>query len=725
MVGERSLLGFLDGGGRMGALMRSHDWSASPLGDPASWPDTLKAAVSTCLSSHFPMVIWWGPQLLMLYNDAWQPILGETKHPAGLGRPGAESWPETWPIVGVQFEGALKGVPSWSEDLLLASDRHGFIEECYFTYSHGPLRDASGEVVGVCSVVSETTARVLNERRLRILRDLSDETSGGASQRRVDELSQALVARLCDGNPDAPFAALYLADPRGHARRVASAGVDAAWLPPRLDPAENDAWKIARVLRTRSRATIDHTPRMSPPLPGGTWPEASRQLVVLPLFEPSIRFTLCGLLVVGANSRLPLDPPYVDFLELVAAEFAKAVSALEVLERERLALEGERLARADAERASRAKDEFLAMLSHELRIPLQAILTWAQALQGQTFDADEVRRAAVVIERNADRQSRLVEDMLDVSRIISGKLVLASEPVDLTNVVSVAAETLRRTFAEKGIELRLGVEDACDVIGDQSRLEQVVRNLLSNAVKFTPSGGRVELHCLRRGDEIELSVHDDGCGIDPDFVPHVFDRFRQEDMRTTRSHTGLGLGLAIVRHIVEMHGGTVSAVSEGRDQGSTFTIRLPWSSDARAFLPSASRGLEPVELTGIRLLAVDDEIDGRESIEIMLRPFGADVRTSGSVREAMTIVSNWRPDAIISDLAMPDADGFDLARQLRAAGLGDIPLIALTAHALAQDHDRALAEGFVLSASKPIRQRDLSELVRDALRRSEVQPNLD
>src|SRR4051812_9607083 len=169
---ELSALAFLEGGGRLGALMRAHDWSNSPLGEPASWPDTLKAALATCLNTQFPMVIWWGPQLLMFYNDAWQPILGETKHPKGLGRRGAESWPETWPIVGVQFENALKGIASWSEDVLLASDRHGFLEECYFTYSHSPLKDAFGNIVGVYSIVSETTGRVLNDRRQRVLRDL-------------------------------------------------------------------------------------------------------------------------------------------------------------------------------------------------------------------------------------------------------------------------------------------------------------------------------------------------------------------------------------------------------------------------------------------------------------------------------------------------------------------------------------------------------------------------
>jgi len=209
-------LAFLEGGGKMGALMRAHDWTTSPLGDPAGWPDTLKAAVATTLSSRFPMVIWWGPQLIMLYNDAWQPILGETKHPSGMGRPGAESWPETWSIVGQQFENALKGMASWSEDLLLASDRQGFMQESYFTYSHSPLRDASGKVAGVHTAVSETTSRVLSERRLRRLGQLSNATIRAAAESTsVDETCRLLIDLLCDGNPDVPFALFYLKDGDG------------------------------------------------------------------------------------------------------------------------------------------------------------------------------------------------------------------------------------------------------------------------------------------------------------------------------------------------------------------------------------------------------------------------------------------------------------------------------------------------------------------------------
>src|SRR6516162_9227478 len=228
--------GFLDGGSKMGALMRTHDWSRSPLGPPACWPDTLKAAIATCLASRFPMVVWWGPELVMLYNDAWQPILGETKHQAGLGRPAAEVWPETWPIARGQFENALQGNASWSENLLLASDRHGFLEECYFTYSHSPLRDAEGKVVGVQTAVIETTDRVLSERRMRILRNLSkatvEATTQGASIERTCEM---LLRLLCSGNPDIPFAAQFISEDRLRARLLGCCGIDKSLLPPTIN----------------------------------------------------------------------------------------------------------------------------------------------------------------------------------------------------------------------------------------------------------------------------------------------------------------------------------------------------------------------------------------------------------------------------------------------------------------------------------------------------------
>jgi PAS domain S-box-containing protein len=326
---------FLDRGGKMGALMRAYDWSHSPLGPPACWPDALKAAIATCLASRFPMVVWWGPDLIMLYNDAWQPILGETKHPAGLGRPGAESWPETWPIVRQQFEHALTGNASWSENLLLASDRRGFLEECYFTYSHSPLRDAAGNVVGVQTSVIETTDRVLSERRMLILRDLSkasvEATSQGDS---VERTCEALLGRLCKGNPDIPFAALYGSDGGIRARLICYRAIDKSLLPTTISAVDRDPWGVAEVLRKRAPVFSQHPQGISQPLPGGAWPEPTRQMVALPVARKATASDVIGVILVGVNSRLRLDEPYMDFLNLIASELAASMARIQSVKKE-------------------------------------------------------------------------------------------------------------------------------------------------------------------------------------------------------------------------------------------------------------------------------------------------------------------------------------------------------------------------------------------------------
>jgi two-component sensor histidine kinase len=373
--GDHFSTSFLDGGGKMGALMRAHDWTNSPLGDPAAWPDALKMAVGTCLSSRFPMVVWWGPQLIMLYNDAWQPILGETKHPGGLGRPGAESWPETWPIVGEQFERALSGVASWSEDLLLASDRHGFMEECYFTYSHSPLKDAAGKVVGVHSVVSETTARVLSERRLRILCDLSNATVQAATETNtIEQTSEALVSLLCSKNPDVPFGLLYLIDASGRAQLMASAGVDPELFPRTIDT-DGDVWGLRQVLGGFSPATIEASSAIASPLPGGVWPEPTKQLVALALAAASRNGKVLGALLLGISSRLQLDEPYLDYLRLIAAQFSGSLSTLQSIEKEK--------------RALHAKQVLINELQHRTRNLLAIVRSISQRTRSASSSLDD------------------------------------------------------------------------------------------------------------------------------------------------------------------------------------------------------------------------------------------------------------------------------------------------------------------------------------------------
>jgi signal transduction histidine kinase len=359
----------------------------------------------------------------------------------------------------------------------------------------------------------------------------------------------------------------------------------------------------------------------------------------------------------------------------------------------------------EAREANRLKDEFLATLSHELRTPLQAILSWARLLSEQPPDRELLRRGLDVIERNARSQSRLMEDLLDVSRIVSDKLLLEEQEVRLADVVRTAVEDARPAADEKQLEIR--TEQAADpwILGDANRLRQVLTNLLTNAIKFTPAGGRISIRLAAGAGTAEVSVSDTGKGIAPDFLPHLFERFRQAESSTTRSHGGLGIGLAIVRHLVEQHGGKVHAESEGEDRGATFVLRFPLvepSNETR--IEDARLETDPIRLRGLRVLLVDDEADTRECLTVALRQYGAEVRSARSCREALEQLETHGADVLLSDLAMPDEDGFALIRRVRALASpqGRVPAAALSAHVRGEERARALLAGFDAHLAKPI-----------------------
>jgi signal transduction histidine kinase/ActR/RegA family two-component response regulator len=694
---------FLDGGGKMSALMRGYDWNRTPLGDPADWPTALKSAIATCLSSQFPMVVWWGPQLLMLYNDAWQPILGDTKHPAGLGRPGKESWPDTWPIVGAQFENALKGVASWFEDLLLASDRHGFIEESYFTYSHSPLKDASGDVVGVLSVVSETTARVLNARRLQTLARLSNATIEGT--RRLEPLAdmcQRLVDTLCRDNPDAPFAVQYLVDSSQRVRRIALAGLDAARVLETVEGSDQDAWGIAEVLRSRSNRVLRFA--ASEQLPGGIWPEPTTELLVLPLFDSGLDAKLCGILVVGVNSRLRLDTPYIEFLRLVAAEFGSAISALQFVHREREA-------RDEAKRAARMRDEFLAMLSHELRNPLAPLANMMSVLELKDDDAGLRRRALFTMRNQLHHIMRLVDDLLDVSRISRGVLELERQPVDLTSVLSETVEA-QRPFIEKADRVLSVVLPSQPIYlsGDSVRLIQIFDNLLDNARKYTRPGGHIGLTVALEGTEVLVNVMDDGIGIPKSELQSVFDLFTQLDRKLENSRGGLGIGLALVKRLVEMHGGSVVAISDGKDQGAQFGVRLPVLVGP-ANLP-ATTNRAAVALPQRRIMVVDDNRDNADSLYLVLKLLGQEAYAVHDGLEAIKVAERLRPEMILLDIGMPGLNGLDVCKRIRQKPWGkNIKLVAVTGWGQEVDRRRTSEAGFDVHLVKPVAHEDIIRLL--------------
>ncbi|MEA5577678.1 ATP-binding protein [Anabaena sp. UHCC 0451] len=392
-------------------------------------------------------------------------------------------------------------------------------------------------------------------------------------------------------------------------------------------------------------------------------------------------------------------------------------------EREQL-LEREKAARAEAEAANRIKDEFLATLSHELRTPLNAMLGWTQLLKSRKFDETTTAKALETIDRNSHALAKLIEDVLDVSRIIRGNLRLNLSPVELAPVVEAAIDTVRPAADAKHICIKSEFDPGLGVvIGDANRFQQIIWNLLSNAVKFTPKGGRVEVKIERINSRVQIQVSDTGVGISAEFLPHVFERFCQADSSTTRLHGGLGLGLAVVRHLVELHGGTVTATSPGIEQGSTFIINLPMKVVVRECDTSTQNPVivnanfvnhQLSILQDLRVLVVDDEADARNLLTTILGQYGAQVMAVTSATEAMTALSQFQPDILISDIGMPEEDGYTFIRKVRSLPSdqgGKIPAVALTAYARSEDRTQALLAGFQLHIPKPVNAGELAAVV--------------
>ncbi len=719
--------GFLDGGGEMGALMRAHDWTASPLGPPEAWPDALKLSVSICLRSRFPILLWWGADCLMLYNDAYRPILGSTKHPAALGRPGVETFPEIWTIIEPPLRGVLaRGEASWAEDQLLELHRSGYAEEAYFTYSYSPIRQLDGSMGGVFTAVTETTERVLGERRLRTLRELAERCAGAKT---VEAACAAFAAVLDSGNPDLPFALLYLpAETPGAVRLLAAPGLSAG-----VGTGE-DPWRAAAVLRDGQAALVERAPVAGGHRGDGAgWPADAA--LALPVAGAGQTSEVAAVLVAGINPRRKLDDAYRGFLELVAGQLATALASARAHEQERQRAEA--LAEID-----RAKTAFFANVSHEFRTPLTLLLGPIEDAMADPALPVRQRERLDMAMRNALRLQRLVNSLLQFSRIEAGRSRVRFEPIDLATTTAELASTFRSAIERGGLTLRVD----CPSLGrpvhvDRDMWEQIVLNLLSNAFKFTFSGV-IEVALRARGEMAELTVRDTGCGISESELPHLFDRFHRVEGAVGRTHEGSGIGLAVVQELAKLHGGAVRAESSpGR--GSAFTVAVPLGvahigpdqlrSDRAAsslvgagapagpFVEEALRWL-PDEAAGdpapadrppgaaersALILVVDDNSDMRGYLRRLLSPHYR-VRVAADGAAAMTAIRAEQPDLVLSDVMMPRLDGFGLLHTLRSdPALQAIPVILLSARA----GDEASVEGLQAGAddylTKPFAAREL------------------
>ncbi len=545
-----------------------------------------------------------------------------------------------------------------------------------------PIRDARGDVVGVSTIARDITE---HRRADRALREREAELSAIATrlQRLRESNIIGVVESTGDGRiTDANEAFLQMI---GASRQALEAG-DIDWR--RSTPPEHLAADEGGIR------------------------QAFAEGACVPYEKEYVRRDGRRVPVLIGYASLGGEPPgFIGFvLDLTARKRLE----------EELRRRNEQLARDD-----QRKDEFLAVLSHELRTPLTAMLGWARLLKTGRLDAEQARQGLETIERNTWMQARLIDDLLDVSRIIAGKLQLDRRPVDLVTVVADAVESLRRSADTEHVTLSTTLDAAAaSVMGDSVRLQQVVSNLVSNALKFTPPGGRVDVRLERVASDARVTVRDTGVGIEPDVLPHVFDRFRQADSSASRRHGGLGLGLAIVRHIVELHGGRVRAESAGRGEGAAFTVELPLLSTrpVPGELLRLDGGGEPGEpsprLDGLRVLVVDDHTDTRAYVELVLAGAGARVTAATSAPEALARIAEADVDVLLSDLGMPDGDGFELVRTVRERQREDSALaaVALTAYASGEDRARALDAGFDVHVVKPLTPRDLVDVVARAVR---------
>jgi PAS domain S-box-containing protein len=701
----------------MGARIGAFDWSSNPLGPIGAWPSGLREAVGICLRSRFQLAIYWGPQLVLLYNDAERDVLGAL-HPGALGRPAVEILTDMWDIVGPMLHGVVTtGEATWSVDQALRLNRRGFIEEAFFTYSYSPISDGGG-VGGVLLVTFETTERVLAERRLRTLRELAAETVKAGS---ADEAC-GRAAEVLAGNPsDLPFSLLFLAEGDGRFRLCASTGITA--------PTDPDRWPLREVTLGQQAQRVEDVaarlPRETTALPGAA--------LVLPIAQAG-QGAATGCLVVGLSDFRALDEAYRGFLDLVAGQLATAVAGVRALE------EGRRRAEALAE-LDAAKTAFFANVSHEFRTPLTLLLAPLEDVlrKSEGLSAAD-RERLTVAHHNGLRLLKLVNMLLEFSRIEAGRVQAVREPTDLAVFTAELASMFRSPVERAGMRLLVDcppLSRPADI--DRDMWEKIVLNLLSNAFKFTHEG-EIAVSLRQVGQEAELSVRDTGAGIPEEELPRLFERFHQVRGVRGRALEGTGIGLALVQELVKLHGGSIRAES-AYGRGSTFVVSVPLGSAPQAAAlgraaPSASSGVSPyvaeasrwlldpapaaagspLNLPGkeagpagarARVLVADDNGDMRQYLRHLLEE-AYEVEEVADGAAALAAARARPPDLVLADVTMPGLDGFGLLGELRGdARTKTMPVVLLSARAGEESRVEGLAAGADDYLVKPFSAREL------------------
>ena len=727
----------LAGPGKIAAEMRLLDWSKTPLGPVEKWPQSLRTSVSVCLNSAFAILVWWGPDLVMLYNDAYSAVVSN-KHPRALGAPGKDIFPEVWDTIGPMLEGVLKrGEAVRADDLLLVLERNGYAEECYFTFSYSPILDESGGIGGVFTPVQETTERIIGERRLQTLTELSAVRAGKA--RTAEEACKALASELGHNANDLPFASIYLFNESTASATLAATSVE----------------HLAEVLCPRRVDSAMQWPPLGPVLEGKTIVTTLSQFANgdLPKAPCNIAVSDCiflpitqagggrprGFLFAGLNPRKRLDENYNSFLALVADHIASAIADVEAFQQERMRAEA--LAEMD-----RAKTLFFSNVSHEFRTPLTLMLGPIEGMLNPAAATSEVKQQDLeLIHRNGMRLLKLVNTLLDFARIEAGRAYVVYELSDLAMLTSDAASAFRSAMDQAGLEFVIDCPALSEPIYiDRDMWEKIVLNLISNAFKATLSG-RVSVRLKATETHVQLLVEDTGVGIPKDELPKMFDRFHRVQGTIARSHEGTGIGLAFVQELVKLHGGSISVESvEG--QGTTFVVSIPkghahlpseqlevnsrlnttgsvassYVNEALQWLPPEKRSTheQPIfaadsvqapHLAGAngRILLADDNADMRAYVRRLLAPQFT-VREAANGIEALQCLRDDPPDLILTDVMMPELDGFGLLREVRLnESTRTIPVVLLSARAGEEARIEGLQAGADDYVVKPFTAREL------------------
>jgi signal transduction histidine kinase len=738
------------GGGEMGAIMRAMDWSKTKLGPVEGWPSSLKTMLGVVLGSRFPMLLWWGPELLHLYNDAYRPILRD-KHPASLGAPAAEVWAEVWDVAGPMARGVQEGGPAtWTEDLQLFINSGGMLEETYFTFSYSPVPGDDGRVGGLLNTVQETTAKVQSERQIRMLHDLA---ARAAEARSEDEAYRIAAEVLSAYELDLPFSLLYvLNEEADDAQLVAVSGwkeyegpAKPAHVPIREGSASSASWPFVEVIQTARELVIDDLSSRFGPLPTGRWNARPQGAIVLPLSRVG-QSAPYAFLVAGISPHRALEDGYRRFFRATADQTANVIANARAYEAEK------KRAQALAE-IDRVKTAFFGNVSHEFRTPLTLLLGPLETLLAERELGAEARERLLQMHRNALRLLRLVNTLLDFSRMEAGRHSARFAPTDLARYTADLASAFRSALEKAGLSFEVDCPPLpAPLYMDRDMWEKVVMNLLSNALKFTFEGAVTVRLAPVQGGGARLTVKDTGAGIPRHELAKIFQRFHRVEGARSRSYEGTGIGLALVHELVKLHGGEIRVESE-EGKGTEFTVMLRGGRDhlptehvvaespdaasvassAAAYLDEALQWLpyesQPVTSasakSSARVLVADDNSDLRTFLASLLAPhYNVEVVADG--REALAAVRARKPDLVLSDVMMPNLDGLGLVRALREdPETRTLPVILLSARAGQEASLEGLSAGADDYLAKPFTAQELLARVRTHLTMARARDELN